>query len=117
MRRITLLTPLHGSFCRRRFGCRTFLSDTGNLRPQLPPGMCLDCEWRHALHAHYHQTTGLALRLGRRASIADGETAMSPRNLRRGDAGELTKEISDAVAANDIASLVEFDHAVGQSVR
>ena len=117
MRRITLLTPLTWLILPAALlAAGPLLSDTGNLRPQLPPGMCLDCEWRHALHAHYHQTTGLALLDG------DGWGDGFHLDCRRGncdvvhgicvviltDAGELTKEISDAVAANDIASLVEF---------
>ncbi len=93
------------------------VSDTGSLRAQgLPPGLCLDCEWRHALRAHYHRTTGYALLHG------DGWGDGFHLDWWRGncdvvhgicvviltDAHELTKAISDAVAANDIESLAKF---------
>ena len=94
------------------------VSDTGSLRAQgLPKGFCLDCDWDRILGRwDVHWTTGLALLHG--DGWGDGEHV----ELRSGncdvvhgicvviltDARKLTKEISDAVATNDIATVVEF---------
>lgn len=92
------------------------LSDTGSLRAQLPAGLCLECDWERILREDWHRTLGYALLHG--DGWGDGfHIGWRPGNcdvihgicvVILTDAGELTKKISAAVAANDIASLVEF---------
>jgi hypothetical protein len=92
------------------------LSDSGSLRAQLPAGLCLNCKWKFGLRAHYHSTPSFAVMHG--DGWGDGfHLDWRPGNcdvvhglcvVILTDAHELTKEISDAVAANDIESLVKF---------
>ena len=93
------------------------VSDTGSLRAQgLPSGFCLNCVWERWSSGDWHLTTGLASKHaygwgdGEHSSWRSGNC-----DVEHGicviimtDAHELTKEISDAVATNDIASLVKF---------
>ena len=104
------------------------VSDVGSLRAQeLPSGFCLNCMWERWSSGDWHWTTGLASKHAYGWGVDGGEhSSLKPGNcdVKHGicviimtDAHELTKEISDAVAANDIESLAKFAAMpVGQSV-
>lgn len=85
MRKISLLAPLTSLILPvALLAAGPVLSDTGHLRAQLPPGLCLECIWERILYEDWHKTPGYAVE------------------------HKLTKKISDAVAANDIKTLVKF---------
>ena len=94
------------------------LSDTGSLAAQgLPRGLCLECDWDFGPGgSHFHRITGFAVMHG--DGWGDGmHINWLPGNcdvvhgicvVILTDAHELTREISAAVATNDIPAWAEF---------